>query len=536
MELFQLGSVWNRDNRNGQNQFNKDVYNRVGNIPKSTEELYEQLKEQIEKIESNGTIFANKGVVYPMENVEGNGSQLLNDAILDVTIHYADTDEVYSINHISKDTTAWQSEPQSFFQIYKSVDGRTPTKAIIGRNQWEIQGIGNNPTGVRTHVLKRSGMTEIVTITIDWDAVPTGSHNFPVTTIISPSKYFFRTAFSHSAANRLEEQIAVNINGRYIDVKHELNEEKNIIYEFGSFAPNDFFEIRSVSTQKTNAMHNDFTGTTALTSSTDWVSPYRMLALENAVSDGTFTVGGGHGTDGGTGFPTGSFIGIYDIKMDGNVIANGNHIGNILTFRVEHYVSAPNAINLDTGAKRNSLKEVRYYSISKNGIDVEVEIEALEYVRFTGYAGLQTVQRDYFDYFYIPGDAPQKLYTVTGLSSWMYPTSTSAALDRVVMYNNNVVMIMQTDRSYGIGTGEYLPTNREDYWQRLIYMTPNVGKIYMHNLGRGSGNFRLQAGEKAKYRGSYVFTENKSETKNIVEYGFKGQSYADDLRSYEVVG
>src|SRR5699024_10572347 len=167
MELFQLGSVWNRDNRNGQNQFNKDVYKRVGNVPKSTEELYKQLKEQIEKIEANGTIFANKGVVYPMENVSGNGSQLLNDAILDVTIHYADSDELYSINHISKDTTAWQSEPQSFFQIYKSKDGNTPSSSIIGRNQWKFQGIGNNPTGVRTHVLKWSGMTEIVTITID---------------------------------------------------------------------------------------------------------------------------------------------------------------------------------------------------------------------------------------------------------------------------------------------------------------------------------------------------------------------------------
>src|SRR5699024_2184687 len=119
---------------------------------------------------------------------------------------------------------------------------------------------------------------------------------------------------------------------------------------------------------------------------------------------------------------------------------------------------------------------------------------------------------------------------------WMYPTSTSAALDRVVMYNDEVVMIMQTDRSYGIGTGEHLPTNREDYWQRLIYMTPNTGKIYMHNLGRGSGDFRLQSGEKSKYRGSYVFTENKSETQNIVEYDFKGQSYSDDLRDFEVIG
>src|SRR5699024_8164545 len=114
------------------------------------------------------------------------------------------------------------------------------------------------------------GMTEIVTITIDWDAVPTGSHNFPVTTIVSPSKYFFRTAFSHSAANRLEEQIAVNIDGRYMDVKHELNEDENIIYEFGSLAPNDFFEIRSVSTQDNNSRHEDFSGVTVLSSSTDW--------------------------------------------------------------------------------------------------------------------------------------------------------------------------------------------------------------------------------------------------------------------------
>src|SRR5699024_441484 len=128
----------------------------------------------------------------------------------------------------------------------------------------------------------------------------------------------------------------------------ELNEDENIIYEFGSLAPNDFFEIRSVSTQDNNSRHEDFSGVTVLSSSTDWVSPYRMLALETPISNGTFTVGGGHGTEGGRGFPTGSFIGIYDVKLDGSNINDGTHIGKKLTFRIEHYVSAPNAINLET--------------------------------------------------------------------------------------------------------------------------------------------------------------------------------------------
>ena len=481
----------------------------------------------------------NKGKVFPMQQIGPDNKEVLLKSILDAKVQFAEIGAKYSISFIAKDTTSWEETPQTFFQINKSYNDFESDEILIGRFETDEQMIGNNQVGIKSHVIRWGGMDEIFTITVDWDELEP-NNNFrtgQVTNyIINPSQYFFKRPSKNEPADGLEGKLAFEINGREIKSKKELNGNENIIYEFGSLTPNDFFEITGVSIQPSDSYINDFSGRTLLKSSTDWVSPYRLLADNNPLGNSTITVGGGHGTEGGNGFPTGEYIGIYDIRLDGATVSDGNHIGYSLTFRVEHYVSASNAINIETGNKRNSIKEMRYYKIDKKGIHIEVKLIALEDVTFTGYAGLQTIQRDTFDYFFIPNDIPQRKYKVTGLTDWMFPTlEDPLRLDRVVMYNSEIVMTMKMDREYGIGTGEFIPESTKDRLQRPIHATPNIGKIYMHNLGRSSNNFKLSEGEEINYRGQYDFSHNRSNTENILKYIFNDLEKIYDISAFEVI-
>lgn len=483
------------------------------------------------------TMSINKGKDFPMVKIGADTKQVILDAVLDMKIHFADVNAVYSLNYIGKDSTSWETTPQTFIEMAMSYDNFNESHLpLIGRLQTNEQALGNNNTGIKTHIINWEGIDEVISITIDWDALM-ANNNFrsdgKVNYIINPSQYFFRRSSKGKPVDDLEDNMAFNINGRDIKVKEKLNDTSNIIYEFGTLSPNDFFEIKNIRTQSNSSNVEDYSGDELLRSSTDWVSPYGMLADTNPVTDSRFTVGGGHGTSGGAGFPTGSYIGISNLKVDGKGVINGNHIGKELTFTIEHYISASNVINLETGEKRNTAKETRYYKINKDGIHVEVGLEALEDITLTHYAGLQTIQRDSFDYFYFKGDVPEKLYTVTGLTNWELPTlKDPTILDRVIMYNSEIVMIMHTDRSYGIGTGEFIPDSES---QRPMHATPNVGKIYMHNLGRSSNNFKMATGESIAYRGQWSFTENKSDNNNIVNYDFNGNVFSDDVSGYEVI-
>lgn len=486
------------------------------------------------------TMTINKGKVFPMQKIGKDDKPVILDAVLDIKVQFAEVGAQYSLNYIGKDTTSW-GEAITFIEMSKSYDGFVDSiLPLIGRNQTEQQAIGNNQRGVKSHVIQWEGMEEVITVTIDWDVLTSPNNNFKtgadINYIISPSQYFFRRTSKEEPTEDLEGHMAFSINGRDIKVKEELNNEENIVYEFGTLSPNDFFEITRVKTQSSSASIEDYSGSDLLRSSTDWVSPYGMLAENNTLSDSKFTVGGGHGTNGGAGFPTGTFIGIYDVKVDGVSVSDGDRIGDVLTFRIEHYVSASNVINLETGEKRNTAKETRHYQIDKSGIHVEVSLEALEPITLTHYAGLQTIQRDAFDYFYYRGDEPRKLYTVTGLTNWELPTlDDPALLDRVVMYNPDIVMVMHTDRSFGIGTGEFIPESTEKIVQRPMHATPNTGKIYMHNLGRSSNKFKMSANDAIQYRGQWTFTENISDASTVVKYKFNNQEYTDDVSSYEVI-
>jgi len=465
-----------------------------------------------------------------MQSKDGTRYSVFDNAVLDVKVHYADTNALYRLKHISKDNTSWGAAV-TFVTIDKSLDGGETWVQLHGRGAANFE---NGQTGIKAHVVKNSNMQEIFTITLDWDKVNTGSNNAD-NYFISPNTYFFRTASSDSV-DLLGEDLIASLDGRSLKVKHTLNSTENVIVEYNALKNNNFHEISKMTVQSKASNINDLTsGTVAFMNGTDWVSPYGLLADNNVVSDnaGGITVGGAHGTGGGTGFPTGEFGELVAVTIDGQPLTNIATRGKTLKVIVDHYISASNAINKTTGAKRRSIKERRTYTITSRSHKVQVDITALEDVTLTRYAGLQMIQPAYYTGLYLHDDVTNTVYVPGELASgFTIPQEKSfSKLDRAVLFNDKSMLIMMTDRAFGIGDGHLAPAHTETNPQAPIYITGGAfGKIYSHNLGKDNNSVALATNQTISYRGGYYFVENKSATDKLFTYSINGTEYNDDLR------
>ena len=477
----------------------------------------------------------NRGV-YPLLNRGSTRYRYFDEAILDVRVSrpVQDLNALYRIFHISKDNTAW-GDPVTYIGFQKSTDNGATWNQIVGRNQANI---ANGQSGIQTHFITHDSIEEVFTVTIDWSVLnnsTSGSYNLgSVDYIIDPNLYSFRRS-PNSAVNDLGEDIVVKIDGRTVAIKHKLNDDKNLIVEYDKLKVNEFHEVNRFIEQPNTASDSDFSGTVQLTNDTDWVSPYGLRAVNNPVSGsaGSVTVGGAHGVDGGSGFPTGRFGEYVSIKLDGASISDGVHRGKTLELIVDHYVSASNAIVRATGAKRDSLKERRTYTITSGAHKVQVDLTALEDVHLTRYAGLQITQPDYYTEFYRYDNRPEGLLPIKGLESGSHIADEKDynKLDRVALINDSHMLVMLTDRNFGIGDGSLAPIHTEEYPQSPINITGGLfGKIYSHNLGRNNNEYLLSNGETISYRGGYHFVQNTSTTPNVFKYEIDGALQTDDLR------
>ena len=487
-----------------------------------------------EKEENNlPEYYQNAGLVYPLEVRGANRLEWLDNAILDVKVHYADVNAVYQISHVSKDNTAW-GDPATFIQIERSYDNGENFSLLIGRASSLLP---NNQSGIQTHVITSDTTEEVVTVTINWDEIRTGSNNVNAYAdyIISPINYFFRKSSNSEGGSDLEEYVIIHKNDRKISIKHRLNKDENIIVVYNKLRNNDFHEMSQFYIQGKNTKDNNFTGERVMSTATDFVSPYGMLAVNNAVSGsvGSITVGGAHGTSGGTGFPTGRFGRFVKLELDGKNVVNGYHKGKVLKIDVQHYVSASNVISRSTGTKRDTMLEERFYEITPRHHKVRVKMTALEDIKLTRYAGLQLTQPDFYHSFYRYNNKPEKILPVKGLSEGFHIAEEKdyQKLDRVVMFNDTSMLVMLTDRTFGIGDGHLAPASTEEQEQSPINITGGqFGKIYSHNLGRNNNDVLLRRGNSLEYRGGYYFVENTSTTPNIFRYEIDGVVHTDDLR------
>lgn len=480
----------------------------------------------------------NAGLVYPLQDLGGTENARFKNAILDVKVHYADPNAIYRISHISKDNTAWGS-PLTFIELGKSYDNGATWIVFNARGGVSLP---NDQTYVQTHVINPNNHDEIVTVTLNWNSLVTGSNNLSASNyIIHPSLYFFRRSSKSGVVNDLGDNIVAKKEDRKIMIKQRYDDTRNFIIEYNSVGINNFHEFRGFYLQDNTANDSDFSGIEVAKSGTDWISPYGMLVVNNPVgsSAGSVTVGGSHGTESNTGFPTGEFIQLSRFDLDGTPITTMPLRGKTLELTAEHYVSASNAVSKLTGVKRNTAIERRMYTITSQNHNVTVEIEALEDITMTRYAGfMMPMVSAFFDYFYLydtggeiglfrSGGLPE------GLPDGIYHTENKdyQAIDRAVLVNDDMLLVMITDRTFGIGTGEHAPASTPDKPQSpILYTGGQFGKISAHNLGGSSNEYLVKAGDKISYRGGYHFVDYTQPQENVFEYEINGVAQLDDLR------
>lgn len=523
MERHILGSLWNRANRDGLNRNFQYLFEQVAGGAGEGQPPY----------------MSNRGIAYPLLNRGSTPYGRMENAFLDIKVSMAKPGLIYRFAHVSKNNTAWGS-PITFFEIGMSSNNGETWQVINSRagNTEE-----NNPVGIKTHIVPINGRDEIFTIVFNWDAFPDGSLNMGIYDyIIHPITYSFRRSSSSNPVNDLGDKIVARKIDRQIQVKQKLDATRNFIVEYNSVGINNFNEFRAFYIQPNTAEDSDFNGTQVGQSGTDWISPYGMLAVNNPVSGsaGSVTVGGSHGTTAGQGFPTGEFIQLSRCHVDGVEVSTTPIRGKHLELTSEHYVSASNVVNKTTGAKRNTAIERRIYDIYGNGNhNVTVEIEALEDITMTRYAGfMMPMLSAFFTHFYLydtggeiglfrSGGLPE------GLPDGIYHTENKdyQAIDRAVLVNDDMLLVMLTDRTFGIGTGEHAPASTEDKPQSpILYTGGQFGKISAHNLGGSSNEYLVKAGDKISYRGGYHFVDYTQPQENVFEYEINGVKQIDDLR------
>lgn len=481
----------------------------------------------------------NAGLVFPLKILSGTAeNSRYNLGILDVKVHYADPGAIYRISHISKDNTAW-GNPLTFIEIGRSYDKGVTWEVINARGQVTIP---NGQKNIQTHIIDIKNNDEIFTITLNWNYFTEGSSNLGAADyIIDPILYLFRNSSKSKPINDLGDSIVAKKEDRKIMFKQRYDDTRNLIVEFNSVGINGFHEFRSFYVQDNTAKDSDFNGELMASSGTDWISPYGMLAVNNPMGSnaGSVSVGGSHGTEANKGFPTGSFINLSKYELDGTPITTTAKRGTTLNITAEHHITASNAINKVTGNYRHTAKEYRIYSITSGDINVRVEVEALEDILLTRYAGfMMPMLSAYFTHFYLydtkgeigvfrSGGLPE------GLPDGIYHTESKdyQAIDRAVLVHQDILLVMRTDRTFGIGTGEFAPESTAESPQSpILYTGGRFGKISAHNLGGSSNEYLLKTGEKISYRGGYHFVEYEMTEENVFEYEINGITQIDDLR------
>lgn len=206
MELFQLGSTWDRENRNGQNQFNKDVFNAFKTLPN-----VDTINSYIQNLESTGTLMANIGKDFPLRSVKLGSTEPVaistptKNAIIDAKVFGAVIGKYYRLSFIANGILSNDKERYGV-----TVEERNITDGNISRFPFiyneddkagneqnaNIQKISDN---IETIIVDNGEI--VVSVTVDrqyisnsetpkYISLSSGTGKSP-TAIIDPSNYFF---------------------------------------------------------------------------------------------------------------------------------------------------------------------------------------------------------------------------------------------------------------------------------------------------------------------------------------------------------
>lgn len=465
-------------------------------------------------------LLVNQGEIYPLQNVTRDGvlhpvDQKVKDSILQVKVIGAQQGKYYGIEWLGNGyddagTIRWG------FTIAEYDKATFATDSLSGRRQLAYFRTNNFPApteNIVTRVLDLPAENMAFIITFDRSKIggtvlriSDSLYGVAKGCIIHEDNYVYRSSVSNSAGDK---PVIVTKSGRRIRVKFKYSDSQDMILDLDSLGINEITHIRrfylqSNTTGKLSPLFDETGLYTTITS--DWVSPYGIIAINNTLNNNSFTVGGNHGTSGGSGFPTARHI-ETKVYADGKEILDGEIVGaEKVVVKAIHYIAASNVIDTTTGSKRDCVKEIVTYTITPRHAKISVELEALEPVKITRYCGFQATKNGWDGQLYFMEDTIQQIYNIstdyTARDSGLFPTSQA---DRFVLKKDGNVLMGYASHAFGLKT-DYIANG-----QPMIYLTEGeFGKVYKH-LVKGT-EITLQTGQSIYFVGGYIFSPDLPKT------------------------
>lgn len=229
-----IGGLWDRNNRNNVNGNFEELYNYMRFIEEAKNKIDEFLlfegiitrdmiqngsvssskiedgaitSSKIEdsavtssKIEDNAvdhvklsvdSVMMNRGKEFPLKLLSGGTSALFKNAYLDIKVFNAMIGKYYRIYSVNKNANI-SADYSNVTGIEIQVRGENESvwENLIQISNMDL--LGNNQTGIKTHLIRSRSVREQISITLDWDRFTEGiTYNGSREYIIDPTQYIY---------------------------------------------------------------------------------------------------------------------------------------------------------------------------------------------------------------------------------------------------------------------------------------------------------------------------------------------------------
>lgn len=272
----------------------------------------------------------------------------------------------------------------------------------------------------------------------------------------------------------------------YPAITTKYDKDSNITYTFGALGVSGIHHLKRI---KTNYFDHNITS--------DYISPYRIRAVNNQTADNpVFVTGGNHGTDGGLGHPTADPVSIETFINNKKVTGGVHHTNEPIVVKVVNDVCGYNTINRTTGVKRNILREHITYTFYQNVFTVSIVMDALEDLEFYGHRGLSIQKQTNNFRFTVQRDRSSTMTTAVDFNS----TVQGSTAQRMTCESNDghMVAMFLDDRN---GLGNFEMNSNDPRW-----FTTDT-KVYCNTIEQNSFE-RLNSGQSFILSGGYYYGKN----------------------------
>jgi hypothetical protein len=292
------------------------------------------------------------------------------------------------------------------------------------------------------------------------------------------------------------------------EVMFKYTADKDAIVTFNKVGPNSILQIAGFQTiaNTDDGCSGDFDAarTTLRNAGSDWMSPYKVVAVNNADGDGSgqgvngYYTGGFHGYNGDqTGAATGETTN-YKFFVDGKEVTETSdavyHASKEVVILVTNEIQGNNTTKSD-GTGRAILQEQIKYTVTPNRIDIVNTITALEDIVVSQYYGLQLYKFSNMTGFLYYGDTVEE-------HDFSAVTTYTDEIDYLVggLDADPDRMVCQLDKT-GIGRHQYIKSGG------IMARSITGGKAY-NNLVDNSPNYLpLSTNDSVFISGHYAFAE-----------------------------